>query len=167
MGWSLRTAEVADAEALLEVVIEAFEGYREFAPAGWEPPDERAQLPRFRDEIARDDTLTVLAEGAGHVHVVPDPRGPIRLRHLFIRPAFWGTGLAVALHDEAVAFLDDRPARLFTPGLHTRARRFYEREGWTLVHEGEDVHFGMSLAEYRRYPSGPAADRLAGRARGT
>src|SRR4051812_1908531 len=120
MDWSLRRAEVADAEALLSTVIAAFEGYRAFAP-DWNPPtspDESAQLPRFRDEIARDDCFTLMAEDAGHVHVVPIDGEPIRLRHLFIRPAFWGTGLAVALHDEAVRFLDGRPARLFTPGRH-------------------------------------------------
>lgn len=139
-----------DAEALLETVIAAFEGYREFAPVAWEPPDERRQLPRFREEIARDDCLTVMAEGAGHVHVVPIGGEPIRLRHLFVRPAFWGTGLAVALHAEAVAFLAGRAARLFTPGQHMRARRFYEREGWKLHHEADDEHFGMPLAEYRR-----------------
>ncbi len=151
MGWSLRRAEVADAEALIETVIGAFEGYREFAPVTWEPPDERQQLPRFRVEIARPDALTVLAEGLGHVHVVPeDDTELIRLRHLFVRPPAWGTGLAVALHDEAVRFLAGRPARLFTPAAHGRARRFYEREGWTLFHEGEDEHFGMPLAEYRR-----------------
>lgn len=149
-GWSLRAAEVADAEALLDTVVGAFEGYRAFAPPGWDPPDESAQLPRFREEIARADTFTLMAEGAGHVHVVPIAGEPIRLRHLFIRPPFWGTGLAVALHAEAVAFLAGRPARLFTPAPHARARRFYEREGWTLHHEGEDEHFGMPLAEYRR-----------------
>ncbi len=150
MAWSLRSAEVADAEALLDTVIDAFEGYRAFAPASWDPPDESAQLQRFREEIARADCLTVMAEGAGHVHVVPVAGEPIRLRHLFLRPPAWGTGLAVALHAEALRFLAGRPARLFTPARHARARRFYEREGWTLHAESEDEHFGMPLAEYRR-----------------
>ncbi len=130
--------------------MQAFEAYRAFAPEGWEPPDERVHLERTREEIGRDDCLTLIAPGAGHVHVVPIDGEPIRLRHLFIEPPHWGTGLAVALHDEAVAFLAGRPARLFTPGLHARARRFYEREGWTLHAEFDDEHFGMPLAEYRR-----------------
>jgi GNAT superfamily N-acetyltransferase len=149
MAWSLRPAEVADAEELVETVVAAFEGYRAFAPPSWDPPDERAQLPRLREEIARPDALTLMAEGAGHVHVVHDGE-MMRLRHLFIREPYWGTGVAVALHDEAVKFLAGRPARLFTPGLHARARRFYEREGWTLFADLDDEHFGMPLAEYRR-----------------
>jgi GNAT superfamily N-acetyltransferase len=149
MAWSLRTADVADAEELIETVVAAFEGYRAFAPPTWEPPDEAAQLPRLREEIADPAALTVMADGAGHVHVVHDGE-MMRLRHLFLREPYWGTGLAVALHDEAVAFLAGRPARLFTPGRQARARRFYEREGWRLHSEYEDEHFGMPLAEYRR-----------------
>jgi GNAT superfamily N-acetyltransferase len=151
MAWSLRAADVPDAEELIETVVAAFEGYRAFAPPAWDPPDEAAQLPRLREEIARGDALTLLADEAGHVHVVPEDEGELlRLRHLFIRPSYWGTGLAVELHERAVDFIAGRPARLFTPGRHGRARRFYEREGWTLHAEGHDEHFGMPLAEYRR-----------------
>src|SRR3712207_2725473 len=104
MAWSLRTAEVADAEELIETVVAAFEGYRAFAPPAWDPPDEAAQIPRLREEIARPDALTLMADGAGHVHVVPRD-DHVHFRHLFIRPPYWGTGLAVALHDRAVEFI--------------------------------------------------------------
>jgi GNAT superfamily N-acetyltransferase len=147
----IRPAEPADAEALIETVVAAFEGFRAFAPPAWDPPDEASQLPRLREEIAREDALTLMAEGAGHVHVVPEDDGELlRLRHLFVRPAFWGTGLAVELHDRAVGFIAGRTTRLFTPAPHSRARRFYEREGWTLHAESQDEHFSMPLAEYRR-----------------
>ena len=149
MAWSLRTAEVADAEELIETVVAALEGYRAFAPPTWSPPDERAQLPQLREEIARPDALTVMADGAGHVHVVPR-QDFIHFRHLFLREPYWGTGLAVTLHDAAVDFIAGRQARLFTPAGHGRARRFYEREGWALFAERHDEHFGMPLAEYRR-----------------
>jgi GNAT superfamily N-acetyltransferase len=155
MDWSLRRAEVADAEALLDTVVGAFEGYRAFAPATWAPPDERQQLERFRREIADPRAFTMLAEvdgePAGHVHWVPlgEPVD-IHLRHLFIREAHWGTGVAVELHAAAIAAMDGRSARLYTPALQARARRFYEREGWHLFAEREDEHFGMPLAEYRR-----------------
>jgi GNAT superfamily N-acetyltransferase len=145
----IRPAEVGDAEALIETIVAAFEGYRAFAPPTWDPPDESQQLERFRAEIARPDVLTVMAEGAGHVHVVPRDEY-LHFRHLFLRPPYWGTGLAVALHDAAVDYMAGRPARLYTPALHGRARRFYEREGWTLFDERHDEHFGMPLAEYRR-----------------
>ena len=155
MDWSLRPAEVADAETLIDTVTGCFEGFRAFAPASWSPPDERAQLPRFRAEIARADGFTMLAEvagaPAGHVHWVPlgEPVD-IHFRHLFVREPFWGTGIAVALHAAAVAAMGGRSARLFTPAAQARARRFYEREGWHLHAEREDEHFGMPLAEFRR-----------------
>jgi GNAT superfamily N-acetyltransferase len=151
MAWSLRPAEVGDAEELIETVVEAFDGYRAFAPPTWDPPDESRQLERFRGEIADPESFTLMADGAGHVHWVPlgDPVD-IHLRHLFLRPAYWGTGLARALHDAAVEAMGSRTARLVTPAGHMRARRFYEREGWTLFAERHDEHFGMPLAEYRR-----------------
>jgi GNAT superfamily N-acetyltransferase len=155
MEWSLRRAEVADADDLIATVVGCFEGFRAFAPATWSPPDEAVQLPRLRDEIADPRSFTLLAEAdgapAGHVHWIPlgDPVD-IHLRHLFVREPFWGKGLAVALHAAAVAAMGGRTARLFTPAGQARARRFYEREGWRLVAEREDAHFGMPLAEYRR-----------------
>jgi hypothetical protein len=41
--------------------------------------------------------------------------------------------------------------RLFTPSGQARARRFYEREGWTLA-DGpyDDDHVGLPVVEYRR-----------------
>jgi hypothetical protein len=41
--------------------------------------------------------------------------------------------------------------RLFTPAGQVRARRFYEREGWTVAgepYDDEDLH--LEIVEYRR-----------------
>ena len=44
-----------------------------------------------------------------------------------------------------------REMRLFTPVGQSRARRFYEREGWCSVGDPFDERgFGMELLEYRR-----------------
>jgi hypothetical protein len=40
--------------------------------------------------------------------------------------------------------------RLFTPEGQTRARRFYEREGWTLHGGAVRRRLGIPLVEYRR-----------------
>jgi GNAT superfamily N-acetyltransferase len=147
----IRAAEPADAEALVDRMLAAFEGYRAIAPAGWEPPDERVHLERLRGEIADPDAFTLIAEGAGHVHWVPlgDPVD-IHLRHLFIDPPYWGTGLARELHRAAIEAMGGRTARLYTPVGQARARRFYEREGWTHVGDEAGGHFGMPFSEYRR-----------------
>ena len=60
----------------------------------------------------------------------PDPPANIRLRYLFVAEPMWGTGLAQELHDGAVTAMGVRTPRLYTPTVHARARRFYERRGW-------------------------------------
>jgi hypothetical protein len=39
-------------------------------------------------------------------------------------------------------------ARLFTPTDHLRAKRFYERRGWTVAGAEDSAHLGLSLTEY-------------------
>jgi hypothetical protein len=40
-------------------------------------------------------------------------------------------------------------ARLYTPSLHARARRFYERRGWTAGEESFNEYLALALTEYR------------------
>jgi GNAT superfamily N-acetyltransferase len=152
----LRKPEPAEAEALTAIVQRGFETYRAFAPEGWEPPDESERLERNRAELASPEVFALAAyvDGApvGHTRVVPIAEDPtdVRLRYLFVDAGYWGTGLARELHAAAVEAIGTRSARLFTPQGQARARRFYEREGWTLHADGVDAHFGLPLAEYRR-----------------
>jgi len=105
-------------------------------------------------------------EVCGHVAILPselvtwrpapDPE-VAHLWQLFVRPAAWGSGVAVALLEAAV----DRASaqgyaqiRLFTPVRQARARRFYEREGWTAVDDPLDDGEGLLIIQYRR-PVGP------------
>jgi GNAT superfamily N-acetyltransferase len=82
-----------------------------------------------------------------------DDPGLIHFRRLFIHPGWHGSGLAQRLHRLAI---DDCRARgftsvvLFTPYAQGRARRFYERQGWTHVadHFG-DERLGMPTVQYR------------------
>ena len=56
------------------------------------------------------------------------------LEAIYVRPSSWGGGLAVELHDAAVAELRARGvarARLWVLEGNARARRFYERLGWS------------------------------------
>jgi GNAT superfamily N-acetyltransferase len=73
---------------------------------------------------------------------------------LFVRPPWWGSGLATRLNALAVAEAAGRgytAIRLHTPAGQRRARAFYEREGWStdgvLVPE---PLLGIDLVEYRR-----------------
>jgi GNAT superfamily N-acetyltransferase len=161
---STRPARPEDAPRLIANVLAGFEGYRAFAPPGWTYPPEDTEERRAElvERIGDPRSLVLVAEVdgvfAGHVTVVPGDRpsadGTVpdfHLRHLFVPEAFWGTGVARELHAQAVAFMAGGLGRLYTPAQQARARRFYEREGWTLHDEGE-VHpvLGLALAEFRR-----------------
>lgn len=136
-------------------------------PAGWEPPPpsvERAHLDRLLPDAA---TWCLVAEVdgriAGQVSFVPAARAvhPVddpslaHLRNLFVDRAFWGGGLAKTLHAAALDAAGDRgftAMRLYTPAEHARARRFYEREGWTQKDDPfEEPGLGMAIVEYRFY----------------
>jgi GNAT superfamily N-acetyltransferase len=163
-----RPATADDAPRLAALVIEGFESYRAFAPRGWVVHTVADELERVTATLAKPSTWCRLAEQgdrlAGHVGwlAAADSRLPDddpSLGHfwqLFVRRDRWGSGLATTLHDaamQAAAERGFRALRLFTPADHTRARRFYEREGWSLHRAPfDDPHFGMMLAEYRRAP---------------
>ena len=164
---TVRPATLADAPAMADTVHEGFETYRAWTPAGWEPPPRTLHLASIRGRLRDPGTWSVMAEcdgePAGHAALVPAramsrPPEPLDgLAHvwmLFLREAHWGTGLAADLLARTSAEAEARSyraIRLFTPGEHARARRFYEREGWRL--EGEPRYepgLALVLVEYRR-----------------
>ena len=159
---TFRRATGDDADELLAIMVEGFEGYRSFAPPDWEP--EIVEVGRVRARIEAPGTWTLVAEDggaiAGHVSFLPsddsghpDPEPDLaHLWQLFARPAYWGTGLATELMARAFGACRDAGfvrMRLFTPAQQARARRFYEREGWRAVREFDDARLGLPLAEYR------------------
>jgi GNAT superfamily N-acetyltransferase len=162
----MRPAVPRDAERIATVLTESFESYRSFAPPGWEPPDSQAELKRLRAFLGNGEVWCLVAEDrgemAGHVAIMPSrihshPSDDDAMAHfwqLFVREPWWGTGVAAALHAEAVREAGARgftSMRLFTPAAQARARRFYEREGWTPAGAPfDDLDFGMPLVEYRR-----------------
>jgi GNAT superfamily N-acetyltransferase len=168
-----RRATPDDVEAMLENVRVGFESYVDFAPAGWIPPRMLDERERMLDLLDDDRTWAQLAlsdgHPVGHVGVVParqrapgggpegwraQPliRGTVHLWQLFVRPQWWGSGVADVLHREFVAEAVNRGyvrGRLYTPAAHERARRFYERRGWRSHSEQLSPRLGLVLAEYR------------------
>jgi GNAT superfamily N-acetyltransferase len=162
----IRRATPRDAALLAALVVEGFESYREFARPGWVVPTFEQESLQLATTLARPSAWCALACDAsglaGHVGwlAAAEARRPVadpglgHLWQLFVRRDRWGTGLAARLHSiglEAAAEHGFTALRLYTPADHARARRFYEREGWTLRGEPfDDAAFGMAIAEYRR-----------------
>ena len=116
----------------------------------------------------RPSTWALLAlsgdEPAGHVAITqarereeprPDIPGLAHLWMLFVRPPWWGSGLARAAERPRRRARPPRGAiaamRLHTPAGNARARAFYEREGWST--DGVAIPeplLGLDLVEYRR-----------------
>jgi GNAT superfamily N-acetyltransferase len=160
-----RQATKGDAARLAAVMAEGFATYRAFAPDALRPEvaeladhlAARLETPQVWCELAEHG-----ADVAGYVSLLPaaDSRRPDptpALAHfwmLFVRAPWWGTGLASRLHGDACDAAVARgytSMRLFTPAGQARARRFYERERWTLT-DGpyHDDELGMEIVEYRR-----------------
>jgi GNAT superfamily N-acetyltransferase len=162
-----RPATVADAAGLAVVLVEGFETFRAFAPPDWQgAPPVRDVAHELAARLETPPVWCLLAEDqsgvAGYVALLPaaDSRRPVadaRLAHfwmLFVRAPWWGTGLANRLHAQACDAASARgfdAMRLFTPRDQVRARRFYERRGWTLA-DGPyvDPDLGLAIVEYRR-----------------
>jgi len=67
------------------------------------------------------------------------------LHGLYVVPEAWGTGVAVALHDAALAALPDCPeVKLWVLEENRRARRFYEKHGWRRNGETRVVEYPPS-----------------------
>ena len=165
--YAFRPATSDDAERMVAVTVEGFETYRSFAPEGWTPPSASAETERLVALLGDDHVWYLVAERdgelVGHVGFLPadrlsfaqvdDPR-LVHFRQLFVTRGHWGTGLARRLHAAAVDEARARgftAMRLFTPGGQERARRFYEREGWSLARPPAfDERIGLEIAEYRR-----------------
>jgi GNAT superfamily N-acetyltransferase len=83
------------------------------------------------------------------------------LWRLFVEPPWFGSGLALLLHDEALREARTRgysSIRLFAAAGQARARRFYEREGWVAAGPPfMQKSFGMDVVDYRRSLTTPPA----------
>jgi GNAT superfamily N-acetyltransferase len=71
------------------------------------------------------------------------------LRDLYVVPSAWGTGVAKALMDAALEDVSGE-AFLWVGEENTRARRFYEREGWAADGESRASPLGPAELRYRK-----------------
>ena len=165
-SWEVRAVRREDAPAILGLVHECFEEYRDFAPPGWEPStDRRGPRERMEAGLSRPSTGGWVGESdgvhAGHVLWIPASESERMgaedaalgyVWQLFVAPRHRGSGLAAGLMAAMLEAARERygEMRLLTPRDHARARRFYEREGWTLLGDwGLDSDLRLPVVEYR------------------
>ena len=147
----IREARIGDEEQIARVHVAAWRAaYRGMMPDAFLDAlseDDRAKRWRERFEnppggkrrivVALDggDAIVGFA-GVGPAREGAGDRGELYMINL--APAAWGRGIASALLDQCVKDLSafgHREAILWVLRQNSRARRFYEREGWT--HEGD------------------------------
>jgi GNAT superfamily N-acetyltransferase len=164
----IRLATPDDAPGLAATTRLGFESYLDWAPDGWRPPPRSLELRAIRERLKQNTTWCAMAldedgEQAGHVGIThaserdrPHVRIPGRahLWMLFVRPQWWGSGLAGRLHRLALEEAGRRgyeSIRLYTPAGQARARAFYTREGWVAAGPPfAEPLLGLDLVEYRR-----------------
>jgi GNAT superfamily N-acetyltransferase len=151
----LREARTEDAEAFVHAHEQAWDatlapivGKRlgELAPFD-------ARVASFRAGLAagRTDARAFVAEREGEIVGVATAVAG-ELRDLYVVPDAWGTGVARELMHAALDFLraaGGEDAILWVGAANARARRFYEREGWTA--DGGERNEGLGPeVRYRR-----------------
>src|SRR2546423_10478172 len=106
-----RAAGPQDAEAIAQTTHEGLASYAAFLPPGWGPPPPQLEASRALERLAEPESWLWIAfddgSPAGHAGVTQartrdEAREPIagvaHLFHLFVRPPWWGSGLAAELH---------------------------------------------------------------------
>ena len=132
--WTLRPMVAADLPELVDVQERgAVLGLADVFP--------QAQYPFPRDDVSRR-WAQELADPAIDAYVVSGPGGEIlgfaarrgdEVLHVGTAPETWGSGLAGWLHEALVATFppEVRRLRLWVLEGNGRARRYYEKLGWT------------------------------------
>ncbi|MEU2304376.1 GNAT family N-acetyltransferase [Streptomyces misionensis] len=140
---TVRTMTAADVTAVAEIRVAGWRAaYAGLLPASYlDRMSVEENAGRLRERLARPggsgaDLVAVDARGtpAGWVCVGPAHREGGEVHALYVRPSRIGTGVGRALLDAANAHAHAHgldPLALWVLAGNTRARRFYERAGYT------------------------------------
>jgi GNAT superfamily N-acetyltransferase len=165
----VRRAGPADAAPIAVVHVRSWQGaYRGLLPQeyldGLDPAD---RIDRWRRMLERDDwpaggTIVAASDGqvGGFAHFGPArdaDAGGSRVGELvaiYVLPEAWGTGLGRGLMTAALSQLAAggyETAALWVLDSNARARRFYDRAGWTADGSAKQDHIAGALVTEVRY----------------
>src|SRR5260370_397526 len=143
---TIRPAQMADAEGIGRVHVETWQvAYRGQVPDSYlDGLNVEQRIERWRsmladpdrDEtnwVALDDAKVIGFSGAGTSRDHDADARTGELFAIYVNPSYWDTGAGEALLDAAMAFLRERfdAAMLWVLDTNVRARRFYEKHGWS------------------------------------
>ena len=116
--------------------------------------DQRLKMFEAGVEKVSEDAGVWVAEREGAIvglAVCRCDENAAELRDLYVVPEAWGSGVARALHETALDWMRPRAgeAILWVGEGNARARRFYEREGWTADGETRESPLGPRELRYR------------------
>ncbi len=146
---TLRAAQAADVPALADLYTAAEGAIR--VQLGAAPV---AHIPALEAWLGNHIDSCVVAEVDGLASGFVEIAAPSELRAIYVAPAAWGRGVAAALHDHAVARLREggaTTASLTVIARNARARRFYERRGWTFSGDDRAREVGGVVLAFARY----------------
>jgi GNAT superfamily N-acetyltransferase len=156
-----RAAQTRDAPDMAELIARCNEGYKAWAPAGWNAPSgiaEREEI-HLTQRLADPSVCTLVAMKGDQLIAfamwVPSRRTPglADLSLLFVDPASWGIGLGRQLlleTEQSMLKASFSQAELWVPLANARARRLYERNGWRETNESRDHPLlGFELRRYQ------------------
>ncbi len=151
----IRRGVPADAEALVRLKLdcwdEAYTGLMPQEVLDAQREDVSALAARWRKILATGHTSVAEHDAAliGFVNAAPGSEVPgleIQLFALYVRAAWWGTGVGHALFASAVG---ERSAYLWVLEGNDRAIRFYERQGFRFDGAGHDEPEGRHVRMVR------------------
>jgi ribosomal protein S18 acetylase RimI-like enzyme len=162
----IRTATRDDAEAFATVITAAQATWVSWAGAAFQPYQAGHLAEHWSSRLTDPATLAFVACTEQGQVVAVAAAGPeaasfepsdtsadsAHLSTLFALPESHGSGVAQELHDHLLVALGHagyRTVRLWVPEGAAQARRFYERNGWTLTGK-TTVFAGLARVEMRR-----------------
>ena len=120
-------------------------GYSAEQRAAWAP-----DVPEIRPWHARlSNAITLVAEDESGVTGFMSLEESGHLDLAFIRADRLGSGVAKALYDELIEQARAAGAIQLTTDASRMARRFFERQGWRLIREQQQIRRGVELTNFR------------------
>jgi RimJ/RimL family protein N-acetyltransferase len=155
----IRRARVEDAPAIADLHVRSWQAaYRHVFPAErLDAMDAAERVERWEQNVVDADVPVFVADQQGVVGFVAvgpsrDPDCDGELWGIYLAPEAWGSGAGGALMEAGLEYLraNFREAILWVLRDNPRARRFYEKHGWSADgREKRGRHLGVDTDEVR------------------